>query len=107
MEALRTSALTLFGFLLVGCVFFEVVEAVCAMEGSTSVLILDMESEESEEGQEEEKEGQQEKKSGVDAFLHANRIRSAIADRILHAIPPPSGLQNLVEARIWEPPELG
>jgi len=107
MYALRTSALTLFGLLLVGCVLLEVVEAVCAVEGNTSVLLVDMESEESEEGQEEEKEGQKDKKSELEAFMHANRIREAMADGMLHALPPPQSMQSLVAARIWEPPELG
>ena len=110
MEALRHTALVLFGILLAGCAVFESVEACFALKGDGIAFAFDMESEESEEGQEEEREGPEEEKDKTaeyEAFLQKNRIRLALDGQRLHSVPPPGGLASLVEARIWEPPELG
>ena len=110
MEALRHTALVLLGILLAGCAVLEVAEACLALEGDGIVLAFDMESEESEEGQEEEREGPEEEKDKTaeyEAFLQKNRIRLALDGQRLHLVPPPGGWSSMVEARIWEPPELG
>ena len=110
MESLRHTACILFGLLLVGCVGLEVAEACFALDGTGKVMAFDLESEESEEGQEEEREGPEEKKDKTaeyEAFLNGNRIRVALDSRRLHQVPPPGGWSALVNAKIWEPPELG
>ena len=110
MSALRHTAFVLFSGLLCACVVMEVTEAMCILQGDDVVHAFDMESEESEEGQEEEREGPEERKdkqAEYEAFLNADRMRLATDVQRLHQSPPPSGLSALVDAKIWEPPELG
>ena len=54
MEALRHTAFVLFGVLLAGCALLEVAQSYSALEGDAVILVWDIESEESEEGQEDE-----------------------------------------------------
>ena len=54
MEALRHTAFVLFGVLLAGCALLEVAQSYSALEGDAVILVWDIESEESEEGQENE-----------------------------------------------------
>lgn len=107
---MRIPALWLFSLLLAACVTLEVCEAVKATGGKGVVLAFDLESEESEEGQEEEREGPEEQKdktSKYEAFLNGERVRLALQGRLPHRVSPDSYLQSLVDARVWEPPELG
>jgi hypothetical protein len=110
MIALRHTAMVLFGMLLVGCVGLELAEVCFALEGERTIMAFDLESEESEEGQEEEREGQNEKKdktSEYEAFLNGDRIRLALDSQRLHRVVPGNVWTVLVDAKIWEPPELG
>ncbi len=110
MIALRHTAMVLFGMLLVGCVGLELAEVCFALEGERAMMAFDLESEESEEGQEEEREGQKEKKdktSEYEAFLNGDRIRLALDGLRLHQVAPSGVWSSMVEAKIWEPPELG
>ena len=110
MEALRHTAFVLFGVLLAGCALLEVAQSYSALEGDAIILVWDIESEESEEGQEEEREGPEEEKdktSEYEAFLHGERIRVALDGQRLHRVAPPGAWNSLAAARIWEPPELG
>lgn len=110
MQGLRHTASILFGLLLCACVVFELAELLLSCEGEQVVLIMDMDSEESEEGQEEEREGPEEKKEQqgeYEAMLHAQRWRAAAEGQLSAQCPPPSRWKALVEAKIWEPPEQG
>jgi hypothetical protein len=110
MVILRHTANVLFSLLLVGFMAMELAEAFGTFEGSSSVLALDFDSEESEESQEEEREGPEEKKdksSEDGAFLHGHRLRLAAEVQRLHAVLPPSEWDAMVAAKIWEPPEMG
>jgi hypothetical protein len=110
MIALRHTAMVLFGMLLVGCVGLELAEVCFALEGERAMMAFDLESEESEEGQEEEREGQKEKKdktSEYEAFLNGDRIRLALDGLRLHQVAPSGVWSSMVDAKIWEPPELG
>ena len=110
MIALRHTAMLLFGFLLACCTALEFAGVVDAVNGEGVLLVFDMDSEESEEGQEEEREGPEEKKDKTaeyEAFLNADRARVAAAALLLYQVPPPGCWSALVAAKIWEPPELG
>lgn len=108
LEVLRHSASFFFALLLVGVVALEVAEAAGALSGEISVVALDFDSEESEEGQEEEREGPEEKKDKTledAAFLNGERLRLAAVGRLLHNVAPPNEWDAMVAAKIWEPPE--
>ena len=110
MESLRNTATLIFGLILVGFLSLEFAEALGPIQSDSFSVALDFDSEESEEGQEEETEGPEEKKDKTledAAFLNGERLRTTAEAQKLLEIPPPNGWDAMVDAKIWEPPEIG